>query len=332
MKILATADSHFGYEFGRTSQAKNQSIQKMFDVYQEVMQQAKSERVDLVLHGGDMFNRSQPKKKIISEAYNLIRNIAEEGIPFIGIPGNHDRSKLPETLLNFIDKDIHLLSKFSAIEVEDLVILGFPFIGKNPRVILSKANSLAESYPQKSFLILCHQLFDGAMFGPHQHVFKNRSDTLVTTDLPENVRLILSGHIHRAQSLQNRRVYYTGSLERTSFMEIIEPKGYLLFNLEDDYFDVRFKEIETLPMEVKELDITDVNQISKLIDQHYPDNSIRTQLRFFGRKLTEDEIKFLWAYLPAKEFPLLSFSPKNPSYILRSLYSNRIMNFHFEAS
>lgn len=304
----------------------------MFDVYQEVMKQAKSERVDLVLHGGDMFNRSQPKEKIISEAYNIIRNLAEDGIPFIGIPGNHDRSKLPESLLNFISKDIYLLSKFSAIEIEDLVILGFPFIGKDPRVILSKTYNLAKSSPQKSFLILCHQLFDGAMFGPHQHVFKNKSDTLVTTDLPENVRLILSGHIHRAQSLQNRRVFYTGSLERTSFMEIVEPKGYLLINLEDDYLDVKFQKIETSPMEVKELDITNVNQISKLIEQHYPDNSIRTQLRFFGRKLTEDEIKFLWSYLPAKEFPLISFSPKKPSHILRKLYNNKKKNFQFEAS
>jgi DNA repair exonuclease SbcCD nuclease subunit len=296
------------------------------------MQHAKSERVDLVLHGGDMFNRSQPKEKLISKAYSIIRNLAEDGIPFIGIPGNHDRSKLPESLLNFINKDIHLLSKFSAIEIEHLVILGFPFISKDPRVILSKTNSLAESYPQKSFLILCHQLFDGAMFGPHQHVFKNRFDTLVTTDLPENVRLVLSGHIHRAQSLQNGKVVYTGSLERTSFMEIVEPKGYLLIDTEDDYLDVKFQEIETSPMDVKELDITNITQISKSIDQHYPDYNIRTQLRLFGRKLTEDEIKFLWAYLPAKEFPFLSFSPKKPSHILRKLYSNRRTNFHFEAS
>ena len=105
MKILATADSHFGYEFGRTSHAKNQSIQKMFNVYQEVMQQAKSEKVDLVLHGGDMFNRSQPKEKIISEAYSTIRNLAEDGIPFIGIPGNHDRSKLPESRRTFCEND-----------------------------------------------------------------------------------------------------------------------------------------------------------------------------------------------------------------------------------
>jgi DNA repair exonuclease SbcCD nuclease subunit len=292
----------------------------MFEVFQEAMIQAKSEGVDLVLHGGDMFNRSQPKKAIVSEAYNLIRNVAEVEIPFIGIPGNHDRSKLPETLLNFIEGDIHLLSRFTAIEVNSLVVLGFPFVGKDPEVIIEKSKKLAESNPQKSFLVLCHQLFDGAMFGPHQHVFRNRPDTLITKKLPNNVKIIVSGHIHRSQSLQNGRVFYTGSLERTSFMEIVEPKGYLLIDIDDDFIDVKFQKIKSMPMKVIEFDITSETQLSQVIDTNYPDSEIRTQLRFFGRRLTEEEIKFLWAYLPAKEFPFLSFSPKKSSHVLRELY------------
>ena len=332
MRILATADSHFGYEFGRTTEAKNQTMQRMFEAFGDVLQYAKSESVDLVLHGGDMFNRSQPKENIVSKAYGLIRNLADDEIPFIGIPGNHDRSQLPESLLNFINKDIHLVNKHSSIEVNDIVILGFPFISKNPHLILSRARRIAEENLGKSFLILCHQLFNGAMFGPHQHVFKNRPDTLVTKDLPSNVKIILSGHIHRSQVLQNRRVFYTGSLERTSFMEIVEPKGFLLIELEKDYFDVKFQKIKTLPMEVKELDISNEKKISKIIDQHYPDCGVRTQIRFIGRKLTEDEIKFLWAYLPAKEFPFLSFSPKKSTHALRELYGNSDVHFQFEAS
>lgn len=320
MKILATADSHFGYEFGRTTQAKNQTTQRMFDVFKEVMHQAKFEGVDLVLHGGDMFNRSQPKGKIVSEAYNIIRIVAEDGIPFIGIPGNHDKSKLPESLLNFINKDIHLLSKFSAIEVEDLVILGFPFIGKNPRVILSRAKRLAEKYPEKSFIVLCHQLFDGARFGPHHHIFTNRFDTLVTTDLPQNIKLILSGHIHRAQILQGGRVFYTGSLERTSFMEIVEPKGYLLIDIEDDFHKVQFYETKSIPMEVLEIDIKNTVILSSVIEEEDVKINSRTLIRFINRDLSDSEIKFLWARYPAKEYPLLRFSPRNPNTVLRKLY------------
>ena len=331
MKILATADSHFGYKSGRTAQAKKLITQRMFDVFQEVMQKAKSENVDLVLHGGDMFNRSQPKKEVVSKAYSFIENLADEEIPFIGIPGNHDRSKLPESLLNFFNKNIYLINKYSSIEINGLVILGFPYISTNPQLLVNKTDKIAKNNPNKSYVILCHQLFDGAMFGPRPHIFMNRSDTLVTNDLPLNVKLVISGHVHRSQTLQNR-VFYTGSLERTSFMEIVEPKGYLIIDIEEDYVDVRFKQLKSLPMEVLELDITYENQISKVIDQHFPDPNIRTQLRFIGRNLTEIEIKFLWAYFPAKEFPFLSFSPKYSTHCLKQLYSNYIPRFQFEVS
>lgn len=331
MRILATSDSHFGYESGRTTQAKSEIIQRMFDIFQEVMQKAKSENADLVLHGGDMFNRSQPKEKIVSEAYDLIENIADEGIPFIGIPGNHDRSQLPESLLNFFNSDIYLINKFSSIEINSLTILCFPYIENNPQLLVNKSDKIASNNPTRNHIVLCHQLFDGAMFGPRPHIFRNRSDTLVINNLPLNVRLVLSGHIHRSQTLQNR-VYYTGSLERTSFMEIIEPKGYLIIDVEEDYIDVSFKKIKTLPMEVLELDITYENQISKVIDQHFPNPNIRTQLRFIGRNLSEKEIKFLWAYFPTKEFPFLSFSPKHSSHCLKQLYNNSIPHFQFEAS
>ena len=332
MKILATADSHFGYDYGRTTQAKKQTNQRMFNSFRKTMQYAIKENVDLVLHGGDMFNRSQPKERVISEAYNIIGYLAEEEIPFIGIPGNHDKSRLPESLLNFFNSDMHLLNKFSNIEIDDLIVLGFPFINREPKIILSKTKKIAENNTSKDFLVLCHQLFEGAIFGPHHHVFRNRPDTLVTHNLPSNVRLIISGHIHRSQNLQQNRVFYTGSLERTSFMEIVEPKGYLIIDIDEDYFNVQFQEIETFPMKVIEMDISDEKQISRLVDHHYPSRNIRTQLRFYGRKLTEEEIKFLWAYLPAKEFPFLSFSPRKPEHILRRLYSSDKSYFQIEAS
>ena len=115
-------------------------------------------------------------------------------------------------------------------------------------------------------------------------------------------------------------------------MEIVEPKGYLLIEIEEHYFNVEFQEMDTFPMKVIELDISDEKQISRLIDQHYPERNMRTYLRFYGRKLTEEEIKFLWAYLPAKEFPFLSFSPRKPEHILRKLYSNDKNYSQFEAN
>ena len=51
-------------------------------------------------------------------------------------------------------------------------------------------------------------------------------------NLPENLKLVISGHIHKAQSLCNGKVVYPGSTERTHHFEIIEPKGYLIIDMD----------------------------------------------------------------------------------------------------
>ena len=40
MKILATADSHFGYEYGRTAAAKSDSVRRMNQAFEHVLDAA----------------------------------------------------------------------------------------------------------------------------------------------------------------------------------------------------------------------------------------------------------------------------------------------------
>ncbi len=321
MRIVATADSHFGYEYGRSSVAKKESIQRMNQAFENILNEAISLQADLVLHGGDVFNRSSPKKEVIEQAYDIIDRFAEEDIPLVIIPGNHDKSVLPESLVNHLNKHIHFLNKFSLLDFSEISILSFPFVSGDPKIIFEKAIRKAKEEPSKKIIILCHQLFDGASFGPHNYVFTNRLDTLKTDKLPDNVLFVVSGHIHRFQNIQNGRVYYTGSVERTSFMEITEPKGYLLIEIEGDYHCVRFCKTESVPMDVIEYDIGEMGLISSVINEDEINNKSRTLLRFTGRSLDANEIKFLWARFPAKEYPLLRFSPRNSDMVLKKLYN-----------
>ncbi len=320
MRILATADSHFGYIYGRTTQAKNLITQHFFNSFENLLKIARREKVDLVLHGGDFFNRSKPKKKFIAKAFNLVARLSDDGINFIAIPGNHDRSYLPDTLLSYFRKNIHFLNTYSIIEMNDITIIGFPY-SNDPVSVMNKISRFAENNPSRKIIILCHQLFDGASFGPHNHVFTKRPDTLLTYHLPSNIKFVISGHIHRAQTLQNNKVFYPGSIGRTSFMEIVEPKGYLIFELEDDLYSTNFYEIPSIPMEVKEVEVNKAALLSSELENTEIDPDVRFLLRLIGRKLTDNEIKYLWAKYPAKEYPLMSFSPKKPNMMLRNLYS-----------
>ena len=106
MRILALSDTHFGYEYGRTSEVKSDQIQSTYTIFSKILDVARKKHVDLILHGGDVFNRSIPKKSIISKAYQIIENHTAQESHFIAIPGNHDKSQLPETLLNHLCKNI----------------------------------------------------------------------------------------------------------------------------------------------------------------------------------------------------------------------------------
>ena len=88
--------------------------------------------------------------------------------------------------------------------------------------------------------ILCmHQIVEGAQIGVYDYVFRTGGEVIRATDLPQNVDLILSGHIHRYQILRSgldgkalaAPVFYPGSIERTSFAERNEVKGFLILEI-----------------------------------------------------------------------------------------------------
>ncbi len=330
MRILSLADTHFGYVYGRTASARFQTSDQMFKVFSDSIEYAKKNKIDLILHGGDFFNRSNPKEEVVSRAYELVESLISEDIIFVCIPGNHDRSRLPETLLGYYMKNVHFINKFTTIELNEITIMGFPYVNQNPKDVLKRITKFANKNQDKQLVLLCHQLFDGAMFGPHNFVFRNRIDVLQTFTLPRNILFTLTGHIHRAQSLKDMNVFYSGSLERTSFMEKVEPKGFLDIVIEDGTAEIQFVENSTLPMEVIEIELDESMSISSLIDDNFPDPNTKTLLRFYGKKLSQKEIKFLWSYFPAKEYPLLKFSPRNPGTLLKSLYTGSKSLFKFD--
>ena len=84
---------------------------------------------------------------------------------------------------------------------------------------------------------LCiHQAVEGARVGPADYTFRHGPDVVRGRDIPTGPSAVLAGHIHRAQVLTHdlsgrplaAPVIYPGSIERTSFAERDEEKGYTL--------------------------------------------------------------------------------------------------------
>jgi exonuclease SbcD len=111
-------------------------------------------------------------------------------------------------------------------------------------------------------LLCLHQTIEGARVGPSGYTFQQGEDVIPRAVLPEEAAAVLSGHIHREQVLHSRKfggrfsppVIYPGSIERTSFAERDERKGYYDITLEDHgkeqwkIGELKFIELPARPM------------------------------------------------------------------------------------
>jgi DNA repair exonuclease SbcCD nuclease subunit len=92
------------------------------------------------------------------------------------------------------------------------------------------------------------------------YTFRTGQDVIRTADIPDGLTAVLSGHIHRAQLLSKdlegkplaAPILYPGSIERTSFQEKDEKKGYLTLALRKTAKGMsrrfRFHELPARPM------------------------------------------------------------------------------------
>jgi len=212
-------------------------------------------QANMVVHGGDFFFRSKVHPAIVDRAYQALCNFAGCGIPILIVPGNHERSVLPPSLF-LHHPNIYLFDRprtyWFEIDGNRFAISGFPYVRRirdHFRQVFQDCESQRRSADHR--LLCFHHAVAGAVVGPVGFKFGRGSDVISVNDLPDGFDLILSGHIHRHQVLSYATaVVYCGSIERTSFAERYEPKGFceLRFERGRQSPDIHFHELPTRPM------------------------------------------------------------------------------------
>ena len=103
--------------------------------------------------------------------------------------------------------------------------------------------------------------------GPKNFMFRGGADVIDIREIPSGFTAVLTGHMHRHQVLQEdlrgkpiaTPVLYAGSIERTSFAEKDEMKGYMIIELGDNTnFHWQFHELPASPMVSLEIDVTNM--------------------------------------------------------------------------
>jgi DNA repair exonuclease SbcCD nuclease subunit len=221
------------------------------------------------------------------------------------VPGNHERGHIPYPLLA-LHPNLHLFDRPRTVVLEArgvrVAFAGFPYArGVRDRFaeLLSATGHRAASADHR---ILCvHHCIEGATcgVGPGDGVFTFRDgdDVIRRADLPRELTLVMSGHIHRHQVLRcasGPTVVYAGSVERTSFAETRETKGVVRVDLHAaGVARIAFSPLPTRPMVVRRLSVAGLDArearllVASVVEATPPDAVVQVRVEGPPRAATE---------------------------------------------
>ncbi len=241
IRILLLADTHLGFDLPFRPRIKRRRRgPEFFANFQRALTPALESEVDAVVHGGDVLYRSKVPARLVEMAFEPLKRVAETGVPVYLVPGNHERSAIPHGHLA-THAGIHLFDRPRTFRLQteqgSLALAGFPFVRTAiRRGFLELIDQTGWRQVKADAHVLClHQSAEGAAVGPAGYTFRYAHDVIRTGDIPAGFAAVLAGHIHRFQVLTKdlrgkalkTPVFYPGSIERTSFAEKDEPKGYI---------------------------------------------------------------------------------------------------------
>lgn len=271
IRILFISDTHLGFDLPFQPRIERRRRgPDFFKNFEIALAPAYNKEVDAIVHGGDLFFRSKVPPHLVQMAFEPLIKAADMGTPVYLVPGNHERSAIPYRLLA-THPNIHIFDRPKTFSLETrgttLALAGFPYVRLNIRSLFPQV--LAETGWQKTpadARVLCmHHCVEGAtlIMGSRLYTFRDSHDTVKLSDIPGDFAAVLSGHIHRFQALTRdlqgnpipTPVFYPGSIERTSFTEKDEAKGYLILEIQPGLGIVnwQFHKLPARPMTQLEL-------------------------------------------------------------------------------
>jgi DNA repair exonuclease SbcCD nuclease subunit len=275
IRILLLADSHLGFDLPvRPRIERRRRGHDFLANYASALRPALAGEVDMVVHGGDVFDRPSVGPTVAYQALEPLRRVADLGIPVFIVPGNHERSRLPHARFAS-HPNVHVFDRPRTFVAEvrgtRMSVAGFPYERRDVRArfpaLLEQSGWRRE---RADLRVLCmHHCAEGATVGPGDYTFTTASDVVRLRDVPRDFSVVLSGHIHRQQVLTadlhdrplETPVLYPGSIERTSFAEVSEPKGFMVVHVGRGEGHTRweFRRLPTRPMIRHEIAAADLD-------------------------------------------------------------------------
>ena len=279
-RVLFVSDTHLGFDLpARPRVERRRRGPDFFANFERALAPALRGEADVVVHGGDLLYRSRVPAELVHLALQPLLRVAEAGVPVLLVPGNHERSVLPRPLFALHPR-LHVFRAPGTVVVERaglrVAVAGLPYVRDVRASFLAQlAATRYRDSPADARVLVLHHCVEGATCGPPPgFTFRDGADVVRARDLPADVAVVLCGHVHRHQVLRRdlagrplpAPVVYAGSVERTSFAERDEAKGYVVATVAAGgaggrLAGLEFHPLPSRPMRVHEIQAADAGSV-----------------------------------------------------------------------
>jgi exonuclease SbcD len=254
VRILHTSDWHLGRSFHREGMLAHQAA-----YVDHLLEVVESERVDLVVVAGDVYDRALPQVDAVRLADESLVRLAHSRARVVLTSGNHDSAQRLGFSARLIDAaGVHIRADAATVgtpvELADehgpVAVYGLPYLdplalaGPWSLPVRSHEAALATAMgkvrrdldarsPGTRSVVLAHAFVAGGQPSESERDISVGGVSRVATSTFDGVDYVALGHLHGAQTLSDR-VRYSGSPLAYSFSEVGQTKGSWLVDLAGD--------------------------------------------------------------------------------------------------
>jgi exonuclease SbcD len=285
MRILHFADLHLGVEnySGGIDPDTGLSLRLLdfLNAFDEVVEHALHNNVDLVLFCGDAYKSREPSQTHQREFARRIWEMASAGIHVLLLTGNHDvpsaigRATTMEIFGTLEIDNVTVANRAGTYRLETkagpIQVVALPWARRNALIsreetknlTLDQINERIEGILTEQLdreiaaldrelpaVLAAHIYVSSATFGSERSMIMGNDYMLLQSNVarPEFDYVAL-GHIHKKQVLsENPPMVYPGSLQRIDFSEEQDEKGFFVVDIgRNRQVDFRFQPVRSRP-------------------------------------------------------------------------------------
>ncbi|MEM5775565.1 MAG: metallophosphoesterase, partial [Anaerolineaceae bacterium] len=176
-RVLLFGDTHIGLDFPLHPRIERRRRGDDFlRNFRLALRPALEGRVDAVIHGGDLFDRSRIPDALVEIAFAPLVEAAQAGVPVFLVPGNHERGKIPLQVWRS-HANLHVFDQPGCVMLHKnglrACIGGFPFTRKIQGQFGAQVKRTGLTAAPADVRVLCmHQAVEGAQVGPVNFTFR----------------------------------------------------------------------------------------------------------------------------------------------------------------